>query len=193
MAVDGPTYDASIAGSPLRQGEILSSVEQYIVRASTQGADHPVDAKRKLHPFAVVLAQDCDLAQDFAGRQNEIQVRLLIPNIMMCELDLAESLKGDTDRIAKGPDIWKRIIQNKDDRFQYLRAIAPEFDALAQGIAALLADFKRTFTLPTDGLHEQLQRVTKRRAVLMSPYREHLSFRHAHFISRVALPLDHHS
>ena len=191
--MDESTYNPAASGGPLRQGEILSSVEQYIVKASDQGAEQPVDVKKKLHPFAVVLTQECDLAQDFVGRQDEVQFRLLIPNVMMCEVDLAENLRGDTDRVAKGTELWKRIIQNQTDRFQYLRAIAPEFDALGQGVAALLVDFKRTFTLPTDGLYEQLQRVASRRAVLMSPYREHLSSRHAHFTSRVALPLDHHA
>jgi hypothetical protein len=145
-----------------------------------------------MHPFAIVLAQDCDLAQDFMGRRGEVKPKLLVPNILMCEVDLAENLKGDAERIARGSDIWKRVEQNQDDRFQFLREVAPDTDALGEGVGPLLVDFKRTFTLPTDGLYEQLLRVAKRRSVLTSPYREHLSSRHAHFISRVALPLDHH-
>ena len=191
--MDGPIYIAASPGGPLRQGEILSSVEQYLVKVNSRGAEQPVDVTKKSHPFSVVLTQDCDLAQDFTGRESEIQSRLTIPNVILCEVDLAENLKGDPDRIASGSEMWKRIRQNQIDRFQYLHAIAPEVDALDQGIAALLVDFKRTFTLPTDGLYEQLQRIAKRRAILSSPYREHLSSRHSHFMSRVALPLDHHS
>jgi hypothetical protein len=95
-------------------------------------------------------------------------------------------------KIAAGSDIWKRIIHNKDDRFQHLRQIPPESDLAAIGIAALIVDFKRIFTLPTEILYGQLQRSAKRRAVLTSPYLEHLSGRCAHFLSRVALPVDHH-
>lgn len=190
--MDGETYIRANSGGPLRQGEILSSIEQYIAQVSGRGAGYPVDVKLKLHPFAVVLTQGCDLAQDFAGREDEAQGRLLIPNVVLCEVDLAQNLKGDSERIAPGSETWKRVTQNQVDRFQYLREIMSADDALNEGIPALLVDFKRIFTLPTDGLYEQLLRVAKRRTVLASPYREHLSSRHAHFISRVALPKDHH-
>lgn len=191
--MEGPTYIPAESDGPLRQGELLSCVEQYIVKVCGQAPDGPVDAIRKMHPFAIVLGQDCDLAQDFAGRNNELQTKLQVPNVLMCEVDLAENLKRDSDRIARGSDIWKRVVQNKDDRFQYLREVTSTVDAMNEGIPALLIDFKRTFTLPTDVLYEQLKRITKRRTVLASPYREHLSFRYAHFIARVALPIDHHN
>jgi hypothetical protein len=193
--VDGPTYIPAVSGGPLRQGEVLSSVEQYDVQVSSEGDEGPVSARRRMHPFSVVLTQDCDLAQDFKGRTSgsPSDTRLLIPNILMCEVDLAENLKVDRDRIALGSDIWKRVVQNQDCRFQYLREITAEFDALGEGIKALLIDFKHTFSLQTEMLYEQLHRAARRRAVLMSPYREQLSFRHAHFISRVALPRDHHA
>lgn len=190
--MEGPSYIPAVSGGPLRQGEILSSLEQYLARAADSAGMAPVDLRLKTHPFAVVLTQDCDLAQDFAGRQGAAQNKLLVPNILMCEMDFAEDLKGDADRIARGSDIWKRIVHNKDERFHYLREVTRDADASGEGVAPLLVDFKRSFTLPTEGLYEQLSRNAKRRAILTCPYREHLASRHAFFISRVALPVDHH-
>lgn len=191
--MDGSTYALPVFAGPLRQGEILSSVEQFVVHINTQDPEGPVGVRIKRHPFAVVLAQDCDLAQDFKGRSGDSapEPKLIIPNILLCEVDLAENLKaGGT--IAPGSDIWKRIVQNKDERFQYLRGVSTDVDALGIGIQPLLVDFKRTFTVSTELLYEQLQKATKRRTVLTSPYLEHLSARYASFISRVALPYDHH-
>lgn len=190
--MDGPTYLPASAVGALRQGEILSSVEQHIVVIELDGAAPP-ELRKKTHPLAIVLSQDCDLEQDFKGRSGDAPLlRLLMPNILICEVDVATNLQGDPQRIAPGGDIWKRIIQNKDERYQYLREIRPGADAEGIGTAPLLIDFKRTFTLPSDGLYAQINRTAKRRTVLASPYREHLSWRHACFIARVALPLDHH-
>ena len=97
------------------------------------------------------------------------------------------------DRVARGNDIWKRVVQNKDERFHYLMSIAAEFDSNTSGLNALLIDFKRILTIPTTTLYNQLSAAAKRRTVLTSPYVEHLSSRHAYFLSRVALPFDHHA
>jgi hypothetical protein len=194
LAVDAP-YALSVPDGPLRQGEILAPVEQFIVQISSQHPEEPPNVRVKKHPFAVVLSQDCDLAQDFNARSSGdvlLKAKLLMPNIILCEVDLAENMKGG-GTIAPGSDIWKRIVQNKDERFQYLREVTAGLDAGNTGIPPLLVDFKRTFTVPTDTLYEQLQRITKRRTVLISPYLEHLSARYASFISRVALPRDHHA
>jgi hypothetical protein len=192
---DEPTYCVPVPVGALRQGEILSSVDQYIIILKAQSATELPDVTRKMHPFAVILSQDCDLAQDFAARfgdSAETALKQMIPNVLLCEVDIADNTKtGGT--IARGSDIWKRIIQNKDERFQYLRGIAADSDAEGKGVPHLLIDFKRTFTLPTEMLYGQLQGVAKRRAVLASPYVEHLSSRYAYFISRVALPRDHHA
>lgn len=188
MIGDESTYSSPVLAGPLRQGEILSSIDQHIVRLDGQ-----MRIEIKTHPFVVVLAQDCDLAQDFSARAGDqaLAVGQLVPNILLCEVDIAENMKAGRT-IARGNDIWKRIVQNKDDRFQYLREIAIAVDGKGDGIPPLLIDFKRAFTLPTEALHVQLQATAHRRAVLKSPFLEHLSSRYAYFISRVALPRDHH-
>jgi hypothetical protein len=193
----GFPYSLPESSGPLRQGEILASVSEYLVTPmGALGArpGDPVTTTVKQHPFAVVLTQDCDLAQDFVGRSSEgdRSHNLLIQNVLLCQIDLAENMKNGGS-IARGSDIWKRITQNKDERYQFLRAVPPEFDALNVGVGPLLCDLKRIFTLPTELLYRELSDGSAvRRTVMVSPYMEHLCSRHASFLSRVALPLNHH-
>lgn len=193
MIGDEPTYRSPVSVGPLRQGEILSSVDQHVIQLSEQVVEASVTFRVKSHPFAVVLSQDCDLAQDFSGRASGLSsaVRQLIDDVLLCAVDLADNMKTGGS-IATGSDIWKRIVQNKDDRFQYLRAVAADNDSQGAGIPPLLIDFKRAFTIPTEVLYGLLGKTIKRRTVLTSPYLEHLSSRYAYFISGVALPRDHH-
>lgn len=187
-------YKAASATGPLRQGEILASVHQYLVTpiVGLEGEPARVSNQVKVHPLAVVLTQDCDLAQDYSARNAPApnSQRLLLPNVLLCEMDLADNMKGGGS-IAPGSDIWKRIIQNKDERFHFLTGVDIGCDALGIGTAALLCDLKKIFSVPTDALYQQVSTIARRRAVLVSPYLEHLSSRHAYFLSRIALPLDH--
>jgi hypothetical protein len=187
LILQGSIYCLPDLHGPLRQGEVLSIVEQYVVYPN-----NPVDARIRSHPYAVVLSQDCDLAQDFTGRFDPpTNLNIMIPNVLLCEIDTAENLRcGGT--VPRGTDAWKQITQNKIERFHYLSKIDSSSDGLGQEIPALLVDFKRNFTAPTDVLYQQIQGNTKRRTVLRSPYMEHLSSRYAYFISRIALPVDHH-
>ncbi|HKF47860.1 MAG TPA: hypothetical protein VKB38_10930 [Terracidiphilus sp.] len=188
--MDGQPYSRSVPGNQLRQGEIISSVAQYMVSVNYNDQAQPSDVRSRIHPYVIVLSQDCDLAQDFSCRQSSNTSNAL-QNILLCEVDLASNIKGDRTRIP-GSDIWKRIHQNQDSRFQFLRAVVAEHDTGGAGIPEMLVDFRRAFTLPTADLYEQAKWSAKRRAVLKSPYVEHLSTRFGFFLSRVALPLDHH-
>ena len=88
--------------------------------------------------------------------------------------------------------MWRRVRENKDERFHYLRLVRSEEDALSQGLPYLAVDFKRYFTIPTDEMYAQLQAEARRRARLVSPYLEHFCSRFAYFQQRIALADDHH-
>jgi hypothetical protein len=70
-------YQASDKGSSLRQGEILTGVVQYnpvideIPKELQELSFTPV-----LHPYAIVITQDCDLEWDYKAREisNNIQL-----------------------------------------------------------------------------------------------------------------------
>lgn len=182
-------YEKSTAGS-LRQGEILSGlIQSHLNVASLELADGPT-VDYRMHPYAIVMAQDCDLIQDFDVRRQNLHSDKLIPNVLFCEAVTAEELKGRADIKS---DIWKRIRQNKDERYQFLESVPVEADWLGAGVPELGLDFKRYFSVPTDEVYYWLKRETKRRGKLVSPYVEHLSARFFYFHSRVALPAEHRS
>lgn len=172
------------AGICLCQGEILSGLIRVRLDAAKIGEIEPSVVQVDF-PFAVVLSQACDLIQDFSGRQSD---KPQLPDVLFCQLPFAQDLKAG----CGGSDIWKRIRQNKDERYHFLEKIPLECDAFAEGIPELTVDFKRYFTVPTDEVYRRLELgPTRRRTVLCSPYLEHLSSRFAFFLSRVALPREH--
>ena len=162
------------------------------------------DVEEVTHPFAVVITQDCDLEQDVGARaivvtgqmKDEDRKKLLrskengtLHNVLLVEAyDASTKEKG-----VGGSDIWKRVIQNKDERYQFLAANHEQNDLSGLPLPALLLDFKRVFSCPIEQLHDDIDRGrTFRRARLVPPFGEHLAVRAGHFLQRVALPENHH-
>lgn len=142
-----------------------------------------------MQPFAIVISQDCDLMWDHEERQKpQPNIYKLLPNILLCEVLAATDLRG---RNRLDSDIWKRVVQNKDERYHFLRSVDALEDLVGQGLPDLAIDFKRYFTVPTDEVYAQLALDARRRTRLVSPYLEHLCDRFAYFRQRVALPEDH--
>lgn len=188
MGDEGKLYAPS-QGGPLRQGEILSDlIETRMVSVSK---DQAPQVDLVTHPFALILSQDCDLDLDFQARNSPETVshpsNKLLPSILFCEATTATDLRSH----LSDSQIWKQITQNKNERYQYLRGVAAEVDALGTGTSDLGADFKRYFAISTEHVYLQLQGPAKRRSRLQSPYLEHLSSRFAYYLSRVALPEEH--
>ncbi len=179
-------YESSVLDGALRQAEIVSDIVQVKLQSGEQENKPP--GVELVHPFAVILSQDCDLNWDFKARQENRQFSL--PNVLFCEVVTAQELRG-TQEIRS--DIWKRIRQNQDERYQFLQAIPPENDAQGLGLPELGLDFKRYFTIPTEEVYRQVVVSAKRRTRLLSPYAEHLGSRFFQFQSRVALPTEHFS
>lgn len=186
-------YAPSLVGQPLRQTEILSNViEIRQTLDSFQRQAEPAENERITHPFALIITQDCDLEQDFFARSaaspTEVPPERLLPNVLLCAVATVQELMA---RTPKGHDIWKRVLENRDERYHFLQSVEPSEDALGKGLLPMGIDFKRYFTVPTDELYAQLQLGANRRCRLAGPYLEHLSGRFAYFLSRVALPRPH--
>lgn len=185
-----------------RQGEILSDLVQVHLSAdSLIPTPTDVSLEEKVHPYSLILTQDCDLDWDFKARavpmgQEQDQDRAereenrrqskLVPNILLCELTTAEVLRP---RLAGG-DVLRRIKAYQDERYHYLPAIPPSNDRAGEGLPELVADFKRVFSIPTVELYLRLALGLRRRALIQSPFLQHLSSRFGYFCSRVALPED---
>jgi hypothetical protein len=175
--------------TPLRQGEILTSVIQLRVRLDTVQTANPV-FNPIAQPFAVILTQDCDLEQDHQVRSAGKQSDKLLPAVLFCEVVTAQEQYGRIRQI--NPKFWDRIKINNDIRYHFLQKVEPGCDRLQEGLPELAIDFKRYFTLPTEEVYRRIELgEAQRRCVLVSPYLEHLSGRFASFLSRVALPEEH--
>ena len=61
-------YAAVQVGERLYQGEIVEGLIQVRQTLETIGANGPLRLDEIVHPFAIVMTQDCDLEQDFCLR-----------------------------------------------------------------------------------------------------------------------------
>jgi len=194
-------FSPSPTDGVLRQGEIVSEVIQVHVRADSlaqNAAD--LDLEEKVHPYALILTQACDLNWDYDARNNdptaneqsvEEKARAekkrqgkLVPNVLLCELSTADSLRL---RLADA-GLLTRIRANREERFQCLPAVSPKCDLAGGGLPELIADFKRVFSIPTDELYLRLNLGMRRRTLLDTPFLQHLSARFGYYCLRVALP-----
>lgn len=194
MPTDTPQIYAPSNQGALRQCEIISDLLEPIVEPGSirdQG-DGPL-VRRQMHPFAVVVSQDCDLEQDFQARQGaQISQDKLLQNVLFC--DVFEIWELITTNSLHARELRKRLINNKDERHHFLERIAAEYDSQGVGLPDLGIDFKRYFSLSTEEIYKQLSdpnASAKRRCRLHSPYLEHLSTRFCYYQFRIALPIDH--
>jgi hypothetical protein len=178
-------YAPVLAGERLHQGEILGGLVH--VRQSLDSIGTAlVQIDELVHPFVVVLTQDCDLEQDFNARASG---NGKLESILVCPAVDTTQLKG----IASTSSFhWKLITGNRDVRYQCLEAIPLDNDSASQGIPSLGCDFKRYFTVPADEVYKRinLKEVT-RRCRLITPYAEHFLHRFCNFQARVPLPQNH--
>ncbi len=178
---------APAAAGPLRQGEILSGFQQHVLNIDKLKVGEVV-LDSITHPLVIVLAQDCDLEQDY-NRRRDGKTDQLSASVLFCAVDSADKVRGRSDLNTKE---WKVATQNTNPRYHYLRDVLPTEDAAGQGLAPMAIDFKEYFALPTSEAYYWAEHAT-RRTRLESPYVEHLCTRFAWYISRVALPIDHHA
>lgn len=189
-----PVYIPCIANDRVHQAEIISDLTQWVPELDAAGK--PAQLRPRVHPFAIVMTQDCDLEQDFRERSKGADERdndRLLPSVLFCEMMNFDRII-DRCRI-KGKDNRKGVERNDNFRFQYLRAVLPDNECSGNGIPQLCIDFKRYFTIPTDEVYRQADdnsEAALRRCQLNECYREHLQHRFATCFSRVSLELDHH-
>lgn len=163
--------------------------------------------------YAVVLSGDCDLEQDYREREvlrseieqfkalppgdkkNEAWLALepktvkLLRNTLLCPASKAE--KAKVENKLKGA-LWDDVVDNKHERFYYLSEAVTNEDLQREGVPALLLDFRKIFTVPTEELYAQITaNIARRRCFLTPPYLQDLCFRFAFSIARPGLPKPH--
>lgn len=181
---------------PLRQGEILTGLRRVVPEPGSAFGELKADIIE--HRFAVILSQDCDLEQDFFARYETMdgetpqqlaeREQRKLSCVLFCDAIPIDELSGRINN--------KRVFdfanKNKNERYQFLREVKAEEDAHGRGVAALGLDFKRYFCLAAEDVYAQNSRLKNRRAVLQTPYAEHLSVRFFAYQFRIALAKEHH-
>jgi hypothetical protein len=182
------TYAKSEIGAALREGEILTDFIQYQLDAEKLRAQQPIEVLQITHPIVVVLSQDCDLDQDYRRRQNG-KADNLLASVLFCSVAVNDDVFRHGTGI--GTKEWKKVVENREPRLHYLRAVPQANDTANEGLPDLIVDFRQYFSLPTEEAYFCAQ-AARRRCRLDTPYAEHLSHRFFSHMARVALPLDHH-
>lgn len=170
----------------LWQGEIVSGLKRHRLGLDTIFEEAPT-LNYEVHPYTIVVSQDCDLVQDYTSRTGDGDISKQIPEILFCQAITAEELRGS----GINSTVWNQVRKNKAERYHFFQKVLPDQDAFGSGLPELGVDFKRYFTIPTDEVYRRLEGEAKKRCRLMSPYLEHFSTRFAYYQFRVALPLDH--
>lgn len=185
-------YQASDKDSSLRQGEILTGVTQYNPVANELSKDSPgLSFTPIIHPYAIIVTQDCDLDWDYKARGTDGNLAKLLNSIVLCEVDTAKSIRS-TDGVNRKE--WELVVAHRHERFYFFEKTPPECEVKQEGLPELTADFKRVFAIDSETLYRQVELgVVKRRAFLASPYLEHFSKRYHSFHGRVALPFQYES
>jgi len=182
-------YEKSDSLPPLRQGEILSGLNEYWVEDIV---DDSASVEIRQHEYAIVMTQDCDLDQDFRARRSESnEPQRVLKSVLLCEIETAEKLRGSHKINSKD---WSLVHSNRDERFHFLETVSSEHDLESTGLPELGVSFRRYFTVSLKMVYAELSRgLVRRRCRLRSPYLEHLSSRFSYYHSRIALPEPHRS
>ncbi len=186
--------------SALRQGEILSNLVELQINLediSNTNVDDVYNATPIVHPYAIVVSQDCDLEQHFNYKfHNRGNLRHDLPSVLFCQAeDIDKFRKSELYRNLFKSRTFEGNFKNNDAfRYHFIQEIPAEFDARNCGLSELGIDFKRYFSMPTAEVYRRIELShTFRRSILQSPYRDHLSQRFYNFSSRVALPEEYES
>lgn len=187
-------YQLSIKNTPLRQGEILTNVTQYNPVASELSLNtEELFFESVIHPYAIVVTQDCDLDWDYKARQSgNDKTSKLLNSIILCEISTAQEVRNTTDNMNSKE--WNLVQSNRHERFYFFEIIPLEFELEKIGLPELTADFKKVFGIDSATLYRQIELgYAKRRTVLSNPYLENFSQRYHSFQGRVALPSQYES
>lgn len=182
------TYTKSEIGAALRQGEIFTAFIQHQLDVDKLRQQQPIEVLQIKHPIVVVLSQDCDLDQDYTRRQKG-KTDNLLASVLFCSVAVNDE---DFRRgMNLGTKEWKKVVENREPRLHYLRAVPQSDDVANEGLPDMIVDFRQYFSLPTEEAYFCAHAAVSR-CRLDTPYAEHLSHRFFSHMARVALPLDHH-
>jgi len=198
----------------LRQGEIVSNLFEFKLQMSEEVKsinDVPETAEFDpiAHSYVIVVSQGCDLEWDYRARSEGASDDKLLTHILFCALFPLDEVRS---RSGLKSELWKRVRQNQDERYHHLdeallvntEQFTNEFVAAmhkmssedfhkkhetAEIVPELIADFKTTFSLPTEFTYWLVSTgLANRKGALFPPYLEDFMHRLYSFLGRVATP-----
>lgn len=179
-------YSIALADRELRQGEIITGLENYVVEADPKNPGNVITAGVRM-PYAVIVTPDCDLLHSFHAIRDGKPER--INGVLFFEAEEASLAKA---KLRFGGKEWKTVTNNRWEGFHLLSGFQPDCDFLREQIPDLLVDFKRYFMLKTKEVYRQCSLAVEPRAVrrcyLGDLWREQLQQRAMSFMQRVGTP-----
>lgn len=172
----------------LYQGDIYRDVEFHLSVYNEENLR--LEAKKRFLPYLVILSQDCDLDEDHKCRTEDKYTTQLIESVLVCPaFQSAKFMEGDYLKnfgIVRKHRIdineFKKYKSNRHfDRFHFLEE-NKDFQ-----IPALILDFKWFYSIPRD-IFYKIYVEKHYLGTLDELFRETLSIRFAHYLSRIGLP-----
>ena len=171
----------------IRQGDIFSDVEYFLSFSEEAGV---AEIKKIRFPHAIVLTQDCDLAQDNDCRSSKTNstdnAQLL--SVLMAPMYNAEHFRRgehlselNLDMLTWGSEKYKTIKSNNNPRYHYL-----DPGPVVAKLVPVVIDFKHYFSVRQTNLKEIYKKGFL--CTVKALYREDVAQRFAAFLSRIALP-----
>jgi len=168
------------------QGDIFRDVKYLLLPRVTEDK---IEINELIVPYLIILTQECDLDLDYkfhSNTQSEDQDKYL-QSILVSPAYIAEKVRSGTH--LEGLELkmqninsrkWSDIKSNQNLRYHYL----PKDDTFR--IPPLIVDFKHYYTIPRDLFYDKF--LDHYIGTLDQLFRESLSHRFSHYLSRIGLP-----
>jgi hypothetical protein len=172
----------------ITQGDILRDIIIVII-------DNDEKIKGLEYQYGIVLSQDCDLEQgskidkaEFDDKESVTRFNQFLPSILFAPAFPAELLRSgkhlvglyQIEAMKFSSQQWKSIINNNNQRYHFLPS-DPD-----KQVPELVIDFKSYYTIPFKKISDT--RKKHYLATVNEVFRENLSHRFAHYLSRIGLP-----
>ncbi|MFN0047697.1 MAG: hypothetical protein ACKVOU_01090 [Cytophagales bacterium] len=159
-----------------------------IITHSDVNEENEAIFSKTILPYGLIINQECDLEHDFNNRDDATSATQdkYLPTIIILPAYLSEEFKtgrhrgADTKGEVWSSDNFRKIKQNNNSRFHFL-----EQDTM-NGIPDLVIDFKHIFAVSRNVLYKQIKKIYL--ASIAELFREHISHRYTHYLSRIGLP-----
>ena len=184
-ALEAPYFKST--AERYEQGDILRDIK--LIEWAEATGDEISIAERSLQ-YCVLVTQDCDLEHDFDNRADSTSTTKdkYLQSLLLCPAYPGETFRTGEHLAELGfkmqainSDRWRLIKQNNVSRYHYLEK------ALDYQVPELVVDFKHYLTAPRDVFYRS-NFSSSYVATIEIVYREHLSGRFAHYLSRIGLP-----